>query len=192
MWGRSVRGNNAPYSALLGCQSLPLLPTSKLGPSGADSQVGGFVYILGSCGSLQQILLWGWECLPPLQPPQVFTARGFEAFFFQTGTLSWEVCVAPQPCLMYSPPQVPVSALPISLNECFLFNSLKLDFHTVRFSSSSVYFLFLNLLLSFWLCEEAKCIYLYASILAGSSIFSFTYNKIHSIGGRGLWVLTNA
>ena len=37
-----------------GFQSLPPLPTSKLGPSGADSQVGGFVYILGPCRSLQQ------------------------------------------------------------------------------------------------------------------------------------------
>ena len=34
-------------------QSLPLPPTSKLGLSGADSWVGGFVYILGPCGSLQ-------------------------------------------------------------------------------------------------------------------------------------------
>ena len=34
-------------------QSLPVLPTSKLGPSGADSRVGGFVYVLGPCGSLQ-------------------------------------------------------------------------------------------------------------------------------------------
>ena len=41
----------APLSA--GFQSLPLLPTSKLGPSGADSQVGGLVYILGPCGSFQ-------------------------------------------------------------------------------------------------------------------------------------------
>ena len=31
------------------------------------------------------------------------------------------------------------------------------DFHTVQFSGSSGYFLFLNFL-SFWLCEEAKCI----------------------------------
>ena len=38
-------------------QSLPLLPTIKLGPSGADSQVGGFVHILGLSGSLQQTLL---------------------------------------------------------------------------------------------------------------------------------------
>ena len=35
-----------------GFQSLLLLLTSKLGPSGADSQVGGFVYVLEPCGSL--------------------------------------------------------------------------------------------------------------------------------------------
>ena len=34
----------APLSAVF--QSLPLLPTSKVGPSGADSQVGGLVYVL--------------------------------------------------------------------------------------------------------------------------------------------------
>ena len=32
-------------------QSLPLLPTSKLGHSGDDSRIGGIVYILGSFGS---------------------------------------------------------------------------------------------------------------------------------------------
>ena len=37
-------------------QSLPPLPTSELGPSGADSQVGGFVYILGPYESLQTLL----------------------------------------------------------------------------------------------------------------------------------------
>ena len=36
-----------------GFQSLPLLPTIKLGLSGADFLVGGLVYILGPCGSLQ-------------------------------------------------------------------------------------------------------------------------------------------
>ena len=36
-----------------GFQSLPPLLTSKLGLSGADSQVGGFVYVLGPYGSLQ-------------------------------------------------------------------------------------------------------------------------------------------
>ena len=36
-----------------GFQSLPPLPTSKLGPSSGDSWVGGFVYVLGPGGSLQ-------------------------------------------------------------------------------------------------------------------------------------------
>ena len=54
-------------------QSFPPLPTSKLGPPGADSRVGGFVYILGPCGSLQRTLLRGWKFLQPLHPPQVFT-----------------------------------------------------------------------------------------------------------------------
>ena len=38
-------------------QSLLLLPTGKLGPSGADSQIGGFVYVLGPWGSLQCAVL---------------------------------------------------------------------------------------------------------------------------------------
>ena len=41
--------------ALLSASFQSLLPLSsiKSGPSGADSHVGGFVYILGPCGSLQ-------------------------------------------------------------------------------------------------------------------------------------------
>ena len=38
----------APLSA--GFQSLPLLPTIKLGPSGVDSWLGEFVYVLESLG----------------------------------------------------------------------------------------------------------------------------------------------
>ena len=56
VWGRDPRGNNATYSALdlFSFQ----LSTSRLGPSGADSQVGGFVYILtgGALGIHQ-----GWQ-----------------------------------------------------------------------------------------------------------------------------------
>ena len=40
--------------------------------------------------------------------------------------------------------QVPVSAPPTGLDECFLFSYLVLDFLAVRFSVSSGYFLFLN------------------------------------------------
>ena len=38
-------------------QALPQLLTVKVGLSGADSRVAGFVYMLGPCGSLQEIHL---------------------------------------------------------------------------------------------------------------------------------------
>ena len=40
----------SPAQLLAGFQSLPLLPTSKLGPSSVDHWVVGFVYILGPGG----------------------------------------------------------------------------------------------------------------------------------------------
>ena len=61
---------------------------------------------------------------------------------------------SPKGCL--SPPLLPVWMNVSSLTPWLL------DFHTVRFSGSSGYFLFLNLLLSFfWLCEETQCVHLH-------------------------------
>ena len=52
--GGGVQEGTMPLALLsAGFQSLPPLPTIKLGPSGADSWVGGFVYVPGRCGSLQ-------------------------------------------------------------------------------------------------------------------------------------------
>ena len=52
--GGGVQEGTVPLARLsVSFQSLPPLPTSKLGPSGADSQVGGFMYVPGPCGSLQ-------------------------------------------------------------------------------------------------------------------------------------------
>ena len=117
--------------------------------------------------------------------------RGFEALFPRTGTLGCSVCLTPQlflpvslhanvgllgltaaplptlssnHLLARSPlhpgcPSLPL--LPVWMNVSSLTPWL-LDFCTVQFSRSSGYFLFLNLLLSFfWLCKEAKCIYLH-------------------------------
>ena len=65
------------------------------------------------------------------------------------------------PCHTSSPPWLSISAPPTSLNECFFFNSWLSDLHIVRFSGSFVcLFVSFNLLLSLWLCKEAKCIYL--------------------------------
>ena len=53
MCGGGVQEGTVPLALLsTGFQSLLLLPTIELGPSGADSQVGGFVYVLGPGGSL--------------------------------------------------------------------------------------------------------------------------------------------
>ena len=48
-----IKGTVLPAQLSADFHSLPLLPTSKVGLFGADSQVGGFLYILGPCGSLQ-------------------------------------------------------------------------------------------------------------------------------------------
>ena len=47
-------------------------------------------------GSLLWTLLWGWEFLLLLQPPQVFTARVFEALVSCSGTLVCAVYLVPQ------------------------------------------------------------------------------------------------
>ena len=69
----------APLSA--GFQLLPLLPTIKLGPSGAPSLVGGFVHVLGSCGSLLGTPVRLEFLLLPPQPPQVFSISGLRLYF---------------------------------------------------------------------------------------------------------------
>ena len=76
-------------------QSLSPLPRSKLGPSGADSQVGGFVHILGSCGSLQRPpVRLGVSPAAASTPTGVFNQR-FEALFPRAGALGCAVCFAP-------------------------------------------------------------------------------------------------
>ena len=52
-WGGVQEGTMALAELLAGFQSLPPLPTSKLGPSGADSWAGGFVYVLRPRGPHQ-------------------------------------------------------------------------------------------------------------------------------------------
>ena len=213
IWGMGREGAMvlAPLSA--GFQSLPLLPTIKLGPSGADSRVDGFVHAPGPCGSLQWSLLWGWEflLLPP-QPPWVFSIRGLRLYFptlkpWVAWSASLPCCSSqfiymwiwghrvcqPPPCgvcqlqpglprstichlsestsrrLAANPlhPQLPISAPPSGLDECFFFISL-----VVRLPYSSVlcqfwlFFLFLNCFCSSFGCGKRHSVSTYASILA--------------------------
>ena len=113
--------------------------------------------------------------------PHRFFQSDFEALFHHTGTLccgslshspvvpsSLSTCKcgttqSASHCLARSPlcPCCPsLSLLPVWVNVSSLTSWLS-DFHTVWFSGSSGYFLFLNLLLSFFLfCKETKFIYL--------------------------------
>ena len=64
------------------------------------------------------------------------------------------------PCRESSLPRLPISAPPTGLDECFFFISL-----VVGLPCSSIFcqfwmFFVFKLLLSFWLCEEAQCVYL--------------------------------
>ena len=118
------------------------------------------------------------------QVPQFFSVRGIEALFPWAGPLGCTICLTPQlflpvyPHANVGPPSLPATTSPTQSSNCHLaghplpflpvcinVSSLTpwlLDFHTVPFSGSSGCFWFLNLLFSFyWLCEEAKYIYLH-------------------------------
>ena len=170
----------APLSARF--QLLPPLPTIKLGPSGADSRVGGW-----ACACCRP--LWVSPTSSPVRlgvslaatstPRGVFNQR-FEVLFPHSEALGCAVCLTPQllllvyllanvglPSLPASPllrvlsSQLPISTPPTGLKNVSSLTPWLLDFHKVQFPVSSGCFLFLYLSLSFyWLCEEAQCVYL--------------------------------
>ena len=177
----------------LNFQSLPLLPTSKLGPSGADSRVGGLVYTLGPCGSLQGAFLW--EFLPLLpEPPQLCSVRDFEAYFLALELwVAWSVllhsvppslsacecgtacyaslclaCRGPSAASIHQLPPCCESSpplLPVWMNVPSL-SPWSSGFHTVPFSGSSGYILILNLSFPSFGCARRHSVS--ASILVGS------------------------
>ena len=168
---------------LVGFWSLPPLPTNKLGPSGADSYVGGFVYILGPCGLsndlscevgsfshrcnsigfyLQRFCLQRFY-FPVLEPWVEWSAllpscssQFICTWIWDCPSISRRLALHPFHPGWQSPPLLPVWVNVSSLTPWLS------DSHTVQFSEGSGYlFILKNLLLSFfWLCEEAKYIYL--------------------------------
>ena len=198
----------APPSASF--QSLLLLPTIKLGPSGANSRVGGFVYILGPCWSPQQTVLWSWEFILLLpQPPLVFSIRCLRLYFLTLepwvvwsdslpSCSSWFICMPKWDCLLHRPMSHLVCHLatcplcPSWLSPPFLLLWMNVPsltpwlsgFHTVQFSDSSGQ-MFLNLLLTFFgLCKEAKRIYLRLHLGQKSSQGTFKAYKFLSTQSR--------
>ena len=140
---------------------------------------------------------WSMGCTISLAP-QLFLPVYLHAC---VGSLSLPATTLPAsvhqlpPCPESSPPLLIVSASPTTLNECFFFNSWVSNFHTVRFPGSSGYFLFLNLLLSFFSLGEEASISTYTSILAKSnpnfvfrmSIYTYkTWRKLYQHIYKGI------
>ena len=162
MWGRGPRGNNTACSTLTSFQSLPPLPTSKLGPSAADAQVSGFF--------VPSRTLWVSPRNSParlgVSPATTTLTRFFSQRFWgfispnwYPGLLSLSCSAVVHPslsackcgtiwssshCLATSPlcpgclcPPL----LPVWMNVSSLIPSL-LDFHIVQLSGSSGYYFF--------------------------------------------------
>ena len=171
----------APLSASF--QSLPQLPTIKLGPSGADFRVDGLVYILAPCWSLQGTLLWRWEFLSltgvfsqvwgfisPLWNPEL---RGLSRSLVVPPSLSARECGTTQSAIHHLASsascslapvfstQLPLSAPTTDLDECFFFKSLVVGLpYSLIFCQFWMFFVFKFVVSFFWLCEEAQCVYL--------------------------------
>ena len=222
----AVRGGGAErehwrFLHSAGLQSLPLLPTIKVGPSGAGSRVGGLVHTLGFCVSLQRTLLWGWEflLLPP-QPPLVPSIRGSRPYLpelepwvvlsaliphhssrfiyarmwglpaaawpapFHKSPPRW-VLQTP-PCRESCLPRLPISTPPTGLDECFFFISLVVILpYSLIFYQFWLFFVFKLLSSFFWLCKEAKCVYLRLHLDWKPSIGIFA--GINVICGTLMW-----
>ena len=204
MWGRGPRGSNATCSALRWLSVTSPTTLKQIGPF--------WCWFLGGWVCAHSRTLWVSQMnspgrlgvSPTTATPIVFHNRRFWGFLFQSwnpglhglsgspvvppglsahkcGT-AWSSSCHLAACLLHpncqSPPLLPVWMNVSSSIPWFL------DFHIVWFSGSYGYFLFLPLLLSsFWLCEEAKCIYLYLHIVQKSLDLNFinpinTYIKI--------------
>ena len=104
-------------------------------------------------------------------PHRFLQLEVLKALFHLTGALGLQ----PLPCRESSPPGcLSLPLLLVWMNVSSLTPWI-LDFHTVHFSVSPGCFLFLNLLLSFfWLCEEAK--YIYLCLYLGQKFSLFIYS----------------
>ena len=100
-----------------GFQSLPLLPASKVGPSGADSHMGGFVYVWDSVGLSNELSCEAGSFFCCCLSPQGVFNQWFEALFPCTGALGL-LSLFCSPCV---PPGLSVCECGIagSVSHCF-------------------------------------------------------------------------
>ena len=202
-WGRVQEGAMALALLSAGFQSLPLLPTIKLGPWCCF--LGGWVCVHSRTqwvSPMNSPVSLGVSPTAASTPTDVFS-QWFEALFPHTGILGCLVChlvhqllpllpAAALPTLLHSPllcwvcqpPPCRESSppfLPVWMNVSSLTPWLS-DFHTVRFSVSSGCFLFLNCCCPSFGWVRRHSVSTYASILAGSPWprnLKTAHNKAH-------------
>ena len=139
-----------------GFQSLPPLPTNKLGPSGADSLVGGFVYVLGPCGLSNVLSCEAGSFSCHHKPHRIFHSEVLR-FYFTTlePWIVWSVSLPswsfrfihmqmwdhlvqqPLPCCESSLPSCPSAPLLLVWMNVSSLTPQVLDFHKVLFSGNS-------------------------------------------------------
>ena len=124
-------------------QPLPPLPTSKLGPSGADSWMGGFMYILGPVDLSNKLSCEAGSFSCHCKPHRFSQSEALRLYFPTAEPwVAWSVLLPSCSSqfihmqmwdhqLLPRPPSLPAAALscvlstlPTCLNECFFFNSL--------------------------------------------------------------------
>ena len=109
----------------------------------------------GATGSASQHLVGSASCSLACPVPQSTTSLGLPA------------AALPR----FLPAQLPVSAPPTGLDECFFFISLVVGLpYNLIFYQFWLFFVLKLLLSFFWLCEEAQCVYLHLHLGRKSSI----------------------
>ena len=187
--GGGVQEGTVPLALLSArFQSLPLLPTSKVGPSGADSQEVGLCTFKAPVGLSNELSCEAGSfshChLNPPRCPQPEVLRLYfpvlEPWVVQSDSLpscsSQFICTQmwdhqsyqPPPCHESSLPGCPVLPLLLVWMNVSSLTPWLLDFHIVRFFVSSGCFLFLNCCCPSFGCARRHSVSTYASILANS------------------------
>ena len=139
----------------------------------------GWACVLGTLGPLQQTLLRDWQFLPLLQPHRFLQPGVMRLYFPCAGTLgcaglSWAapklyllvfICMWKWNHLicqllshhMSSPTQLPISTPPISLDECFFFNSLVVGIpYTLIFWQFWLFLVFILIVILLWIVRGGK------------------------------------
>ena len=153
----------------------------RLGVSPAPSTSTGF-YQQRFWGFTSPCWNPGLHCLSPspVVPPSLSTCKCGTTWSTSHPLTHPGPLAARLATLSLHPVCLSLPLLPVWMNVSSLTPWL-LDFHTVWFSGSSGCLLFLNFLLSFfWLCEEAKCIYLCLHLGQKSSFSLFSYLPYNS------------